>query len=194
MKDSAQQRALRERFCGLYLLLGNGEEAAIRAGVPPAEALLYADTQLRSSACRKMLQRLSAASAVPVHTLVMNGLIRLAFGRANDAARLVFADEMPSEAELAGLDLFHVSEIKRVKGGGVEIKLSDRQKAMERLLECADQVDAAASASALLAAFAAPKEATDDGDESDPCTDAGTDTDAAAFFTQAMQGDALVAG
>ncbi len=177
--DSAQQRALRERFCGLYLLLGNAEEAAIRAGVPPEQAFDYANRELQGNACRRMLQRLSAMPVIPVRAMVMHGLSRLAFGRANDAARLVFADEMPSATELARLDLFHVSEIKRVKGGGVEIKLFDRQKALERLLECANEVDSAASANALLAAFAAPKEATDD-DGSDTAPDA----DAAAFFPE----------
>ena len=36
---------------------------------------------------------------------------------------------------LAESDLFNVSEIKRVKGGGVEIKFFDRQKALEKLEE-----------------------------------------------------------
>lgn len=166
MRDSARQRLLTERFCGLYLLLGNGEEAAIRAGVPPEQAFDYANRMLHSSNCRKLLQRFSAAPVISAHTLVMNGLTRLAFGRANDIARLVFADEMPSEEILAQMDLFHVSEIKRVKGGGVEVKLFDRQKALERLLECANAVDSTDSANALLAAFATPKEAYDDGDES----------------------------
>lgn len=178
VKDSAMQRALTERFCGLYLLFGNGEEAAIHAGVPPEQAFDFANRLLHSSNCRKVLRRLSAEPVISVHTLVMNGLARLAFGRTNDIARLVFADAMPSEDTLAQMDLFHVSEIKRVKGGGVEVKLFDRQKALERLLECANAVDSADSANALLAAFATPKEACDDDDQS--CADA------AAVFSEAM--------
>ncbi len=178
MKESAQQKALRERFCSFYLLLGNGEEAAIRSGVPPEQAADYAAKQLRSTLCRKQLESLSAAPAMTVRALVMTGLTRLAFGRANDAARLAFADEMPSDAAIAQLDLFHVSEIRRVKGGGVEVRLFDRQKALERLLECANEVDSAASAKALLAAFATPQEVLDNG--TDRASDA--DTDFAAVF------------
>ena len=66
---------------------------------------------------------------------VKNGLLRLATGQSNDAVKLVFADEMPNQDELERMDLFNVSEIKRVKGGGVEIKLFDRQKAFEKLFE-----------------------------------------------------------
>lgn len=178
MKDSARQRLLTERFCGLYLLLGNGEEAAIRAGIPKEQAFDFANKMLHSKHCRNVLQRLSAAPAISVQTLVMNGLARLAFGRANDIARLVFADEMPSEQTVSQMDLFHVSEIKRVKGGGVEVKLFDRQKALERLLECANAADSADSANALLAAFAAPKEAYDDGNE--------PNADVTAVFSEAM--------
>ena len=40
---------------------------------------------------------------------------------------------------LAKADLFNVSEIKRIKGGGVEIKFFDRQKALERLSDLNDR-------------------------------------------------------
>lgn len=71
--------------------------------------------------------------------LVKSGLERIAFGSSNDAALLVFSEEMPNPDKISELDLFNVSEIKRVKGGGVEVKLFDRQKALERLYEYAVQ-------------------------------------------------------
>ena len=40
---------------------------------------------------------------------------------------------MALEPEIEKLDLFNVSEIKRPKGGGLEIKFFDRLKALERL-------------------------------------------------------------
>ena len=86
------------------------------------------------------------------------GLSRLAFGAANDAAKLVFADDLPPKEMLDALDLFHVSELKRVKGGGVEVKLFDRQRAMERLLELSASADASASAAALLSALSGEPE------------------------------------
>ena len=65
----------------------------------------------------------------------VNGLKRLAFGNCSDAVYLVFADELPPSDVIQSLDLFNVSEIKRVKGGGVEVKLFDRLKALEKLFE-----------------------------------------------------------
>lgn len=66
---------------------------------------------------------------------VKEGLKHLAFGSCNDAVVLAFAEELPPKTVIEQLDLFNVSEIKRVKGGGVEIKLFDRLKALEKLYE-----------------------------------------------------------
>lgn len=63
------------------------------------------------------------------------GYRRLAFGSVADALRLLVSEEMPGVEELAQLDLFNVSEIKRPKGGGLEIKFFDRLKPIERLAE-----------------------------------------------------------
>jgi len=63
------------------------------------------------------------------------GLRRLAFGPSNDAVRLLLCDLSESPVEVGELDLFHVSEIKRPKGGGFEIKFYDRLAALQLLLE-----------------------------------------------------------
>ena len=70
---------------------------------------------------------------------VRAGLVRLAFGSVNDPVALVFSDQ-PTPYAIAHSDLFNVSEIKRVKGGGVEVKFFDRQKALEKLLELDDKL------------------------------------------------------
>lgn len=84
---------------------------------------------------------------------VISGLKRLAFGSCSDAVYLVFADELPPPDVIDKLDLFNVSEIKRVKGGGVEVKLFDRLKALEKLFEfentCSDRGDAQSLIAAL---------------------------------------------
>lgn len=169
MKDNTKSTVMRKRFCRYYLLLGNGEEAALRAGAAPEAAADYAAETLHSHLCRSELKRLAAQSPVPIQALVLTGLTRLAFGKANDAAKLVFADELPPPSVLDTLDLFHVSELKRIKGGGVEVKLFDRQKALERLLECAGSADSAAAANALLAALSVPAE-VNDAEQHDECT------------------------
>lgn len=64
---------------------------------------------------------------------VTEGLRRLAFGEITDAVSLLFEGEENILNALPRLDLFNVSEIKRVKGGGMEIKFFDRLKALDKL-------------------------------------------------------------
>lgn len=64
---------------------------------------------------------------------VTEGFRRLAFGEIQDAVTLLFETEDEILKNLPNLDLFNVSEIKRVKGGGMEIKFFDRLKALEKL-------------------------------------------------------------
>ena len=86
---------------------------------------------------------------------IMSGFERLAFGSCNDAVYLVFSEDLPPPDVIAKLDLFNVSEIKRVKGGGVEVKLFDRQKALERMMEFINCQDSTKSAASLLSALTA---------------------------------------
>lgn len=74
-------------------------------------------------------------------------LAQLAFGKANDCVRLAL-EERP---DLEALDLSLLSEVKRSEKGAVEVRLVDRIRALERLLEagteanhCADAFFAAA--------------------------------------------------
>lgn len=85
--------------------------------------------------------------------LVAEGLRKLAFGDVNDAVRLAFCDEMPSAETLAGMNLFLVSEIKRDKGGGVEVRFFDRLKAIEKLYDYAHAGENGAAAASLLEAL-----------------------------------------
>ena len=65
--------------------------------------------------------------------MVERGLMRLAFGSVADALKLMLCEDSMSAEEIEKLDLFNVSDIKRPKGGGLEIKFFDRIKALERL-------------------------------------------------------------
>ncbi len=84
---------------------------------------------------------------------VRKGLEQLAFGKVNDAVRLVFAEEIPSQTVLSRMNLFNVSSIKRVKGGGVEVQFFDRQKALERLYDYAHAGQNGDTAESLLEAL-----------------------------------------
>lgn len=69
---------------------------------------------------------------------VVDGLGRLAFGDIQDAITLLFESEENLLSILPNLDLFNISEIKRQKGGGMEIKFFDRLKALEKLRDMID--------------------------------------------------------
>ena len=64
---------------------------------------------------------------------VEKGLMRLAFGSVADAMKLMLCEDAMTSEDIEKLDLFNVSEIKRPKGGGLEIKFFDRLKALEKL-------------------------------------------------------------
>lgn len=78
---------------------------------------------------------------------VSEGLRRLAFGEIQDAVSLLFESEEGIIAKLPQLDLFNISEIKRVKGGGMEIKFFDRLKALEKLGQAISTADKSQSKS-----------------------------------------------
>ena len=123
----------RVAFCCNYVMLGNVTEAALRAGFSRENALAEGIRCLKSLSCRKTIAEMR--SLLSDYGGVTAGLKRLAFGSCSDAVYLVFADELPPPSIIENLDLFNVSEIKRVKGGGVEVKLFDRLKALEKLFE-----------------------------------------------------------
>lgn len=79
-----------------------------------------------------------------MQTEAATGYKRLAFGSVADALSLIFCEEAPTKEELAEMDLFNVAEIKRPKGGGLEIKFFDRLKPLERLAEMSEGEAAAA--------------------------------------------------
>ncbi|MBO5104876.1 MAG: terminase small subunit [Ruminococcus sp.] len=120
-------------FCCYYVTLGDVTESAVRAGFSREEALTEGIKMLESEECRKIISHLK--NTLSESGNVSAGLKRLAFGNCSDAVYLVFADELPPPNVIEHLDLFNVSEIKRVKGGGVEVKLFDRLKALEKLFE-----------------------------------------------------------
>ncbi len=128
-----------QRFCRFYAQTGNPREAAARAGYhmrPERWGLKL----LEQPDVRRAIKALCAQHAPDGQ----EGLRRVAFGSAADAVRLLWMDAPPAPEELEAMDLFMVAEIKRPKGGGMEIKFFDRLKALEQLLAAgeADRQDA----------------------------------------------------
>ncbi len=71
---------------------------------------------------------------------VICGLKRLAFGSVADPMKIILSDGSET-FDTENMDLFSISEIKKPKGGGIEIKFFDRLKALEKLSAFCEQGD-----------------------------------------------------
>ncbi|NCE64687.1 XRE family transcriptional regulator [Pseudoflavonifractor sp. 524-17] len=65
---------------------------------------------------------------------VLRQIEQMAKSRPNDVVKLAFLDGGQLE-EIDRMDLMMLSELRRSGNGGVEVKLNDRLKTLERLLE-----------------------------------------------------------
>lgn len=119
-------------FC-VYMARGfSPEEAARRAGVDFALCSRQGTLLLANSRIRAKIRRLSRElDFCSPSALAKAGLTRIALGDLSGALSLLDEDApIPANAELLG-----VAEIKRPKGGGVELKLFDRIRALSALAE-----------------------------------------------------------
>lgn len=126
----------------------NATESAVATGVTPLRAKIEGLKLLTRKSVRNAIEKADSEKCFMEKT-VISGLERLAFGRTNDAAELAFSEEM-TPAKIQQADLFNVSEIKKIKGGGVEIKYFDRQKAIEKLAEYIEKLDSQKNAKSLV--------------------------------------------
>ncbi|MDR3313157.1 MAG: terminase small subunit [Oscillospiraceae bacterium] len=117
-------------FCALFRRTRNEAGAAAWAGYkgsPQHAAMeLLAREDIRAEIA-------SGTAEEPLRAEVLAGYRRLAFGAGTDALKLLFLEETPTSALLEKMDVFNVSDIKRPKGGGLEIKFFDRCEALRRL-------------------------------------------------------------
>lgn len=132
MKLAKQNFSLRD-FAQMFVRTRNGAEAAVMLGARADEAKKIEAKYLANEKVKEEIRKLDRADEQTL-CYIKTGLSRLAFGAVNEAAALIF-DEEVSRDDILKADLFNVSEIKKIKGGGVEIKFFDRQKAMEKLVE-----------------------------------------------------------
>lgn len=94
-------------------------------GIPESgmELLAYEDVKKEMDRQRELIKSQVCADDV------LRRVAELAFGRANDCVRLALEDGVCIDE----LDLSLLSEVKRGSNGVVEIKLTDRMKALERM-------------------------------------------------------------
>ena len=112
-------------FCRTYLRTMDPDRAAAGIGRQDGYRLLA------SKAMQDRLEKMRSGAALQLRREdVLRRLAQLAFGRANDAARLALS---PGEVDPGALDLSAVAEMKVTDKGGVEVKLVDRVRALETL-------------------------------------------------------------
>ena len=114
----------KRRFAAAYLRCMDAERAAKAAGGEDGVRLLAMPGVQKELELQRSLGEVKRQD-------VLRQLARFAFGRANDCVRLVLEDA----PDVDTLDLSLLSEVKRNEKGTVEIKLVDRIRALERLLE-----------------------------------------------------------
>ena len=148
-------------FAKMFVRTRNGSETAVRLGAEPEEAKQIEADYLANTNVKKAIHDLDKGDEQTL-CYVKTGLSRLAFGSVNEAVALVFAEEV-SRDDVLKADLFNVSEIKRVRGGGVEVKVFDRIKALEKLYELENTLTESGRAEALIRAL------TSDGEEDAEC-------------------------
>lgn len=115
----------KQDFCAAYLRTMDPERAAEDCGCKNGFAILG-----RKHTRARLEKMRDAAAAELRREDAVRRLAQLAFGRANDAARLALR---PAEVDPETLDLSAVAELKVTDKGGVEVKLVDRVRALEAL-------------------------------------------------------------
>lgn len=120
-------------FVQAYLQCFDAAEAARRAQCG-------ADALARPAVRRELAAQRSRG--VPGREDALRRLAQIAFGRANDCVRLVLEDDPP----IGELDLTLLSEVKRSEKGAIEVRLADRIRALEELLQAGAADDGAAAA------------------------------------------------
>ena len=139
MKKKEPLSPKEENFCRFFVASREPRASAARAGYsvhPERTARLLADPEIKRRITKLENERDAKLAEVT------EGYRRLAFGSVADAVKLILSDELPDGSEIEKLDLTMVSDIKRPKGGGLEVKFFDRLKALDRLCELSNAASA----------------------------------------------------
>ena len=145
-KRAAAQPSEKRRFAAAYLRCFDAEDAADAIGRADGIRLLTTPAVQRELELQRSLCDVCRRD-------ILRRLTQLAFGRANDCVKLALEDN----PDVDSLDLSLLSEVKRNDKGTVEIRLADRIRALERLLEAVSESNDCA------AAFFAAVEDVDEG-------------------------------
>lgn len=120
-------------FCINYANCMDAEQAAISAGYRKNPLQKGQGLLCRSDIADEIARICEVHEQVQSYAQAL-GYSRLAFGDIADTVALLYMDK-PTKEQLQDMDLFMVSEIKKLKDGAMEIKFFDRLKALEKLTQ-----------------------------------------------------------
>lgn len=123
-------------FCLNFALCQNEREAASRSSYASPEKAgikLISRKEIREEISRIMSKNAGNEE-------IICGLKRLAFGSVADCLKLILSNETEN-FDIEKMDFFNIAEIKKPKGGGIEIKFFDRLKALDKLSEICENAD-----------------------------------------------------
>ncbi len=129
---SAKLNPKEKLFCYYFIISNNPQESAIKSGFssPSKNAIKL----LQLPKIKSFIQQISSSNYDQLlSSFIIKGFERIAFGSINDSVSLILNHQNLSPSSINNLDLFNISEIKKSKDGGFEIKFFDRLKALEKL-------------------------------------------------------------
>lgn len=147
-------------LCRYYAEVGNITEAAVLAGYSPEEAFAKGSEILTRSSAMRLVKRQRKLTGGGIDE-IRSALRRIIFGQANDAVGAVISES----GENCGTDFFSVSEIKRVKGGGVEVKLVDKLDALRLYYELECRAETLGRSESFFSALAKTECPSSEGDD-----------------------------
>lgn len=122
-------------FLRAFAEKGNITEAGRTAGFPEKKLVQNCTKLMARPQAQKYLKEYRDSLKPNGREAVREALLRIAFGQNNDAVSLAMSERELSPEEISSLDLFGISELKQIKGGGLEIKFTSRLEALKLLYE-----------------------------------------------------------
>lgn len=140
-------------FCRFYATYQLPKEAAIKAGYAENIAEKKANYLLnRPDVQQDIKKRKNEADKQQLEQWAITALRRMLFSN-NDAILLALKSEQLTEKQIENLNLFLISELKKFKDGSLEIKFFDKLKAINILLEIANNLQTSNEANSFLNAL-----------------------------------------
>lgn len=132
--EAIETKEREKLFCYYYAKLQNPREAALKAGYPLQTADKNAAKLLARQDIAKQINKCSESEKKShLRQKLLSGVLRLSFGSINDVVKLVLRQDELTDQVIDQLDFFSVSELKKQRDGGFEIKFFDRLQALEKL-------------------------------------------------------------